>query len=277
VLGLTSGWELGEEYLAGYVVEKSLSIDNLFVFVVIVTSFAVPDHLRSRVVMMGIATALVLRCIFIALGAALIASFSISFAVFGAILIATAIQLLRRRGEAPTAHGSGIAARLAKRLPTSPEFGDGRLFTRVDGRRVATPMLLVLGAMGVTDALFALDSIPAVYGVTEHPFIVFAANAFALLGLRPLYFLVSGLVQRLVFLSDGMAAILGFIGIKLILEFAHEQTHAVPHIGTGPSLMVIVAILITTAVASLVRSRRATVHRPASLDLPRHRPSPDRA
>jgi tellurite resistance protein TerC len=256
VLGVTSGWELGGEYFAGFIVEKSLSIDNLFVFVIIVGSFAVPEQLRSRVVMLGIVAALLLRCVFIALGAALIASFAVSFAIFGAVLIVTAVQLLRRRGEPPSAHGSGIAGRLAQRLPVSGSFGDGRLMTRVDGRRVATPMLLVLAAMGVTDALFALDSIPAVYGVTDDPFVVFAANAFALLGLRPLYFLVSGLVERLVFLADGMAAILGFIGVKLILEFVHGQVPAVPHIPTGPSLLVIVVILVVTGVASLLQTRR---------------------
>jgi tellurite resistance protein TerC len=255
VLGLVGGWELGGEYVAGFVVEKSLSIDNLFVFVIIIGAFAVPDRQRSRAITWGILAALALRCAFIALGAALIASFSVTFAIFGAILILTAVQLMRHRGQAPSVHGGGIARRLGRVVPVSADFDGGRLLTRVDGRRVATPMLVVLAVMGVTDALFALDSIPAVYGVSDHPFVVFAANAFALLGMRPLYFLVSGLVQRLVYLSDGMAAILVFIGVKLILEFAHEHLSGVPEIATGPSLAVIAAILAVTAVASLVRTR----------------------
>jgi tellurite resistance protein TerC len=267
-LALTRGWGLGEEYFAGFIVEKSLSIDNLFVFVIIVGSFAVPDAQRSRAVTIGILAALALRCVFIALGAALIASFSVTFAIFGAILILTAVQMLRRHGEGPTAHGSGLAERLRRFVPITAGFDGGRLFTREDGRRAGTPMLLVLIVMGATDALFALDSIPAVYGVTEHPFIVFAANAFALLGMRPLYFLVSGLVERLVYLSQGMAAILVFIGAKLILEFLHEQLHGVPEIGTALSLLVIAAILAVTTVASLARGRRP------GAELPRAAPRP---
>lgn len=252
VLGMSGGWELGGEYFAGFIVEKSLSIDNLFVFVIIISSLAVPEQQRSRALTAGILAALAMRCVFIALGAALIASFSVTFAVFGAILIVTAVQLLRHRGHTPSAHGTGLAARLSRILPISTDYDGGRLLTQVDGRRAGTPMLVVLVVMGATDALFALDSIPAVYGLTDHPFVVFVANAFALLGMRPLYFLVSGLVARLVFLSDGMAAILVFIGVKLILEFAHQHAPGLPEIGTVTSLFVIAAILAVTAAASVL-------------------------
>jgi tellurite resistance protein TerC len=255
-LGLLAGWDLGGQYFAGYVVEKSLSIDNLFVFVIIMSRFAVPAELQPRALMIGVMLALALRTVFIALGAALIATFSFTFVIFGAVLIVTAIQLLRHRDEDPSVQDNALIELASRRLPFTDSYRDGRIVTRLDGRRVLTPLFLVLVAIGTTDVLFALDSIPAVYGVTQHAYIVFVANAFALLGLRALYFLVSGLLDRLVYLSTGLAVILLFIGAKLMLHFVHLQDHRVPEISTGVSLAVIVVVLLITTAASLIRVRR---------------------
>jgi tellurite resistance protein TerC len=235
-LGLLSGWELGGEYLAGYVVEKSLSIDNLFVFVAIFGAFAIPDAQRPRLLAGGIVAALVLRVAFIAAGAALLHAFSWSFAIFGAILLVAAVHLLRHSGQ-------------------TPRVADNRFVRALRDRGVSGARLALVTMIGA-DLLFALDSIPAVYGVTEHPFVVFAANAFALLGLRALFFLVAGLVRTLVHLPLGMAAILAFIGVKLILHAVHEQGVDVPTISTGLSLAVIVTILALTTLTSLVAARR---------------------
>src|SRR4051812_4624857 len=223
VFGLIAGWDSGAEYFAGYIVEKSLSVDNLFVFVVIMSTFAVPEEHQQRLLTFGILAALVMRAIFIALGAALISTFSFMFLVFGLLLIFTAVQLFRHRAEDPSVEDNALVAVARKRLPFTDQYQGGKLFARVGGARVATPLFLVLLSIGSTDLLFALDSIPAVFGVTEEAFIVFAANAFALLGLRALFFLVSGLLDRLVFLSTGLALILAFIGAKLILHFAHTD------------------------------------------------------
>jgi tellurite resistance protein TerC len=255
-LGLLAGWDLGEQYFAGYVVEKSLSIDNLFVFVIIMGRFAVPAELQPRALTIGVMLALALRAVFIALGAALIATFSFTFVIFGAVLIVTAIQLLRHRDEDPSVQDNALIGFASRRLPFTDSYSDGRIVTRLDGRRVLTPLFLVLVAIGTTDVLFALDSIPAVYGVTQHAYIVFVANAFALLGLRALYFLVSGLLDRLVYLSTGLAVILLFIGAKLMLHFAHLQDHRVAEISTGTSLVVIAVVLFITTIASLIRVRR---------------------
>jgi tellurite resistance protein TerC len=255
-LGLLSGWDLGAQYFAGYVVEKSLSVDNLFVFVIIMTTFAVPAEHQQRVLTIGILAALLLRAVFILLGAVLLAAFSFMFLVFGLVLIATAVQLFRHRDEDPSIDDNAVVAFARRRLPISDRYDGGRLVTSVDGRRMLTPLFLVLVAIGSVDVLFALDSIPAVFGVTDEPFIVFTANAFALLGLRALYFLVSGLLDRLVYLSTGLSLILAFIGVKLVLHYLHDQYGGVPEVATLTSLLVIVAILAVTVIASLRKSER---------------------
>jgi TerC family integral membrane protein len=253
---LAYGGEFGTEYFAGYIVEKSLSVDNLFVFVIIMTTFAVPEEHQHKVLTFGIVLALVMRAIFIALGAALLALFSFMFLLFGLLLVYTAVQLYRHRDEDPDVEDN-VMVRTARRvLPVTTEYDGGRLVTRVDGRRMVTPLVVVLLAIGSIDLLFALDSIPAVFGVTDEPFIVFAANAFALLGLRALFFLVKGLLDRLVYLSTGLALILAFIGVKLIMHWAHvDLTESVPEIPTPVSLGVIVVVLAVVTVASLVKTR----------------------
>ena len=256
VFGLIAGWESGTEYFAGYIVERSLSVDNLFVFVVIMSTFAVPAEYQQRVLTFGILAALVLRAIFIALGAALISVFSFMFLIFGLLLVVTAVQLFRHRDEDPEIEDNAIVRLTRRVVPVTDDYHGGRMVTRLAGRRVVTPLFIVFVAIGSTDILFALDSIPAVFGITEEAFIVFAANAFALMGLRPLYFLVTGLLDRLVYLSTGLAVILGFIGIKLLLHWGHEQDDTVPEIKTGTSLVVIAVILAVTIVASLLKSRR---------------------
>src|ERR1700754_5091827 len=251
------GGDYGTQYFAGYIVEKSLSVDNLFVFVVIMTTFAVPEEHQHKVLTFGIVLALIMRAIFIALGATLLTLFSFMFLVFGLLLIFTAVQLFRHRNEDPDVEDNAIVRSARRVLPITDEYVGGRLFTRVDGRRMVTPLLIVLIAIGSIDLLFALDSIPAVFGVTQEPYIVFVANAFALLGLRALYFLVKGLLDRLVYLSTGLAVILGFIGVKLILHWAHvDLSPAVPEISTPVSLAVIIGILVVVTVASLVKPRR---------------------
>lgn len=256
VLWLAAGPALGAEYFAGWVVEKSLSVDNLFVFVIIMGRFAVPVQYQQKVLLFGIAAALVMRAGFIAVGAAAIDLFSATFLLFGLLLIWTAIQLVRHRHDDPDPDDNPLLRYARRVLPTTADMGSGRLVARVDGRRVVTPLFLVFVAIGSTDLLFALDSIPAVFGVTQHPFVVFAANAFALLGLRALYFLLQGLLQRLVYLALGLAVILAFIGVKLILIFLHEDVSAaVPIVPTPVSLAAILAVLAVTAVASLLRSR----------------------
>jgi tellurite resistance protein TerC len=251
------GGEFGTQYFAGYLVEKSLSVDNLFVFVIIMTTFAVPAEHQHKVLTFGIILALVMRAIFIAVGAALLNLFTFMFLVFGALLIITAIQLFRHRDEDPDI-GDNVMIRATRRfLPITEGYEGGRLVTRLDGRHAVTPLFVVLIAIGSTDLLFALDSIPAVFGVTEEPYLVFTANAFALLGLRALYFLVSGLLDRLVYLSTGLALILAFIGVKLVLHWAHKDiSDSVPEVSTNLSLIVIGVVLAVTTVASLVKVRR---------------------
>src|SRR3954470_9343176 len=232
VFGVIAGWDFGAQYFAGYIVEKSLSVDNLFVFVVIMSTFAVPPEHQQRVLSFGILAALVMRAIFIALGAALISAFSFMFLIFGLLLIGTAVQLFRHRDQDPEVD-ENILVRLTRRvIPVTPDYHGGRMLTHVDGRRVATPLFITLIAIGSSDLLFALDSIPAVFGVTDEAFIVFAANAFALLGLRALYFLVTGLLERLVYLSTGLSLILAFIGVKLLLHYGHLQNDSIPEIET---------------------------------------------
>jgi tellurite resistance protein TerC len=254
--GAVAGWRYGAQYFAGYVVEKSLSVDNLFVFVVIMTTFAVPAEFQQRILTFGIFVALILRGIFIALGAVLISTFSFMFAVFGVLLVFTAVQLFRHREQDADVEDNAIVRAARRVIPISDTFAQGRMITRVEGRRVATPLFIVFVAISSTDLLFALDSIPAVFGVTREAFIVFSANAFALLGLRALYFLVTGLLDRLVYLSTGLSLILGFIGVKLLLHYGHLQDDSIPEVETSTSLAVIVAILAVTVVASLIKARR---------------------
>ena len=254
---ITYGGQFGTEYFTGYLVEKSLSVDNLFVFVVIMTTFAVPEKHQHKVLTFGIVLALIMRAIFIAVGAALLSAFSVVFLLFGLLLIFTAVQLFRHRDEDPDVEDNAVVKGARRLLPITDDYVDGRLTTRVDGRRMFTPLFLVLLAIGSIDLLFALDSIPAVFGVTSEAFIVFTANAFALLGLRALFFLVQGLLDRLVYLSTGLAVILAFIGVKLVLHWLHVDVSAtVPEIPTLVSLGVILAILAVVVVASLVKTRK---------------------
>ncbi|MGW6442994.1 TerC family protein [Lentzea sp. NPDC055074] len=250
------GGEFGTEYFAGYIVEKSLSVDNLFVFVIIMTTFLVPEEHQHKVLTFGIVLALVMRGIFIAVGATLLSLFSFMFLLFGLLLIFTAVQLFRHRNEDPDVENNVVVKTARKLLPVTDDYVGGKIFTRIDGKRLATPLFVVLVAIGGVDLLFALDSIPAVFGVTEEPYIVFTANAFALLGLRALFFLVKGLLDRLVYLSAGLAVILAFIGVKLILHWAHvDISESVPEIPTPLSLGVIIGILAVVTAASLVKTR----------------------
>ncbi|HET7013158.1 MAG TPA: TerC family protein [Streptosporangiaceae bacterium] len=256
VIATQAGRGYGTQYFAGYLVEYSLSLDNLFVFVIIMATFAVPREYQQRVLIFGIITALGLRAVFIALGATLLSLFSFVFLIFGLLLIWTAVRLYRHRHEDPDM-GNNPLVRVSRRvLPVSDTYDGSRLISRAGGRRVVTPLFIVFITIGGTDMLFALDSIPAVFGVTRETYIVFTANAFALMGLRPLFFLVTGLLDRLVYLSSGLALILAFIGVKLILHWGHGLDPRVPEISTPVSLAVIAVILAAVTVASLVRSRR---------------------
>jgi tellurite resistance protein TerC len=258
------GTSSGAEYFAGFITEKALSVDNLFVFLVIMTSFGVPREDQQKVLLFGIAFALIARTVFILLGAALITTFAWVFYFFGLILLITAGNMLRPEGTYEKS-ADNIMIRTAQRLFHTTDYYDGdRLFTVQEGKRALTPMLLVMVAIAGTDILFALDSIPAIFGLTQDVFIVFTANAFALLGLRQLYFLIDGLLNRLIFLSYGLALILGFIGVKLMLHALHENT--VPFINdgnpvpvvefdTGLSLTVIITVLGVTVLASLLSPR----------------------
>lgn len=250
------GSQLGSEYFAAYLVEKSLSVDNLFVFIIILAQFAVPNNLHQRVLLVGVALALVLRAIFIAIGAAALAAFSFTFVIFGAILIWTGIQLMRHRNEDPDPQDNFMVRMVRKKVAISDHYDGTKLFTVEYGRKIATPLLLVMFAIGSTDLLFALDSIPATFGVTQVPYLVFAANAFALLGLRALYFLLKGLLDKLVYLSLGLSIILIFIGFKLILTFAHEMNTDIPKISTNVSLLFIGVVLIAVVIGSAIKVRR---------------------
>jgi TerC family integral membrane protein len=255
------GSERGVEYLTGYLVEKSLSVDNLFVFMLLLAAFAVPRELQQRVLLYGIVGALVLRAIFIALGAAALAAFDWMFLVFGLVLVATAVKILR---DALTGHDHDVdvdtmrSVRLVRRFfPVTESYDGPRLFSKVDGKRALTPLALVVTAVFATDIVFAVDSVPAVYGITGDPFLVFATNAFALLGLRALYFVLEGALSKLAHLGYGLAAILAFIGGKLALHWAHMQWPQVPEIPTLWSLVVILVVLAVTTVTSLAADRRS--------------------
>jgi tellurite resistance protein TerC len=254
------GSERGLEYLTGYVVEKSLSVDNLFVFLLLLGAFAVPRELQQRVLLFGIIGALLLRGVFIALGAAALSAFDFVFVVFGLILLVTGIKIFRdalKGVDHAVDVDSMRSVRLARKLmPVTEEYRGAALLTRVDGRRALTPLALVVLAVLATDVVFAVDSVPAVYGITGDPFLVFATNAFALLGLRALYFVLEGALGKLSHLGFGLAAILAFIGIKLGLHWAHLQWPDVPEIPTVTSMLVIVAILTVTVTTSLLADRR---------------------
>jgi len=252
----TSGSQFGTEYFAAYLVEKSLSVDNLFVFIIILAQFKVPSIYHQRVLMFGVLLALALRAIFIAVGAAALAAFSFTFVIFGAILIWTGVGLFKHWDEDPTPEDNALVKLIRRRIAMTDEFDGPKIFTKVNGKRIATPMFLVMIAIGSTDLLFALDSIPATFGVTQEPFLVFAANAFALLGLRALYFLLKGLLDKLIYLSLGLSFILMFIGVKLIMTYLHEVWYDVPKIPIAVSLSVIALILVVSTVASLIKSKR---------------------
>ncbi|MBU6311707.1 MAG: TerC family protein [Actinomycetales bacterium] len=245
------------QFMAGYITEYSLSVDNLFVFLVIMSAFAVPPEHRHRVLLVGIVIALVLRGILIIVGAEAISRFAATFFLFGALLIYTAIKVWRSHDDEPDPEGNALVRAVEKRVPTTREYHGTRLTVKIDGRRHVTPMLLVMLAIGTTDLLFAIDSIPAVFGLTREAYIVFTANAFALMGLRQLFFLLHGLFDKLVYLNKGLAVILVFIGVKLILEALGETTDlAVPHISIVVSLGVIIGVLAVTTIASLIAVRR---------------------
>jgi tellurite resistance protein TerC len=271
-----AGGESGGEYFAGYITEKSLSVDNLFVFVLIMSSFAVPRELQQKVLLFGITFALVLRTVFILIGAAAISNFSWVFYLFGAILIYTAVVQARSGGHSGEEEfrENAVLRLTRKLLPTTEEYHGDRMVTKLDGRRHVTPLAIALVAIGSADVLFAVDSIPAIFGLTQDTYLVFAANAFSLLGLRQLYFLIDGLLDRLVYLAYGLAVILGFIGFKLVVHALHENelpfvnggehVTAIPEVPTWLSLAVIVVTLAVTTVASLAEDRRERTRREVS-------------
>ncbi|MFF4043302.1 TerC/Alx family metal homeostasis membrane protein [Streptomyces sp. NPDC001816] len=247
------------EFFAGFITEKSLSVDNLFVFVLIMAKFAVPSQYQQRVLLVGVLIALVLRAVFIAAGAAIIASFSWVFYLFGAFLIWTAwklIQEARAEEEDEAYEENGLLKAAERRFGVADRYHSTKLWIQENGKRVMTPMLVVVLAIGTTDVLFAMDSIPAIFGLTQDPYIVFTANAFALMGLRQLYFLIGGLLKKLVHLSYGLSVILGFIGVKLVLHALHESGVHVPEISIPVSLGVICAVLVVTTITSLMATRK---------------------
>jgi tellurite resistance protein TerC len=260
------GARFGGEYLAGFITEKSLSVDNLFVFLVIFTKFAVPRRLQSQALLIGIVLALILRGIFIAAGAAAIEQFSWVFYIFGFFLLYTAALLiwdtLKAGSHDEKVPGGKATAFIKRHFPTVDEYHGAKLTIVQNGKRFITPLLLVMIAIGMTDLLFALDSIPAVYGLTNEPYIVFMANAFALMGLRQLYFLLSGLMERLKYLGVGLAIILAWIGVKLVIHALHknelpflnngEPIKAIPEISTDLSLGFILLTLVVTTIVSLI-------------------------
>ena len=256
-----TGSEFGGQFIAGWVTEYSLSIDNLFVFIIIMARFSVPRKYQQEVLMVGIIIALVLRGIFILLGAALISNFSWIFYIFGAFLLWTAYHQAKDSGEEEEDKENRLITKLRGVLPVSEHFDGNKIRTAVNGKKVFTPMLIVFITIGLTDLLFAVDSIPAIFGLTQSPFIVFTANLFALMGLRQLYFLLGGLMTRLVFLKHALSIILAFIGVKLILHAMHENElpfinggqhiEWAPVIPTFASLGFIVATIVVAVIASL--------------------------
>ncbi len=273
VFGLLIVWfyggDYGGQYFAGYITEKSLSVDNLFVFVLIMASFGVPRELQQKVLLFGITFALVLRTVFIVVGAAAIENFSWVFYLFGAILLYTAWVQARSGGhdaEEEDYKENGVLRLVRRVVPTTSEYHSDRMTVKLDGKRFITPLAIALIAIGTADIIFAVDSIPAIFGLTQESYLVFAANAFSLLGLRQLFFLIDGLLDRLVYLAYGLAVILGFIGAKLVIHALHtnelpfinggEHVTLIPEIPTWLSLTVILLTLIVTTVASLAKSKR---------------------
>ncbi|MFJ7082448.1 TerC family protein [Streptomyces griseus] len=247
------------EFFAGFITEKSLSVDNLFVFVLIMAKFSVPSHLQQRVLLIGVLIALVLRAIFIAAGAAVIANFSWVFYIFGAFLIYTAwklIQEARADEDEDDWEENRLLKKIEHRFGVADQYHGTKLFIQKNGKRILTPLMVVMLAIGMTDVLFALDSIPAIFGLTQDPYIVFTANAFALMGLRQLYFLIGGLLKKLVHLSYGLSVILGFIGVKLVLHAMHESGVNTPEISIPFSLSVIGGVLVITTITSLIASKK---------------------
>jgi tellurite resistance protein TerC len=266
---VVSGSQYGTEFFAGWLTEYSLSVDNLLIFLIIMTKLAVPRQLQQSALLVGIVLALVLRGIFIAVGAAAINTFSWVFYLFGAFLVYTAIKLAREGADddAAAEYQEGRAVRWLRRtVPSTDSYDGSRLIVKRNGKKLMTPMAIVIVALGTTDLLFALDSIPAIYGLTKEPYLVLTANLFALMGLRQLYFLIGGLLKRLIYLSFGLAVLLGFIGVKLVLHALHENSlpfvngghgvHWAPDIPIWLSLVVIVGVLAVTTVASLLKSAR---------------------
>jgi len=264
-IGVFSTAAKAKQFFAGYLTEYSLSVDNLFVFIVVIAAFRVPKIHEHRVVLVGVLGSLVLRGALIAAGAAVVARFEWVFYLFGVFLIITAARLAVQK-EAEQPEEPGILRILRRVLPVTADYNGGASFVRIEGRRRVTPLFVVMAALAVVNVLFAFDSIPAIFGLTKDAYIVFAANAFALMGLRQLYFMVGGLLTRLVYLSRGLAIVLAFIGVKLIME-ALESSHVdgVPHISTELSLAVIVLVLVATTLASLLKTR----HRPG-IGVPAH-------
>src|SRR3954465_15328513 len=266
LLAFTNG-TFATQFYAGWLTEYSLSVDNLFVFVIIMARFRVPRHLQQEALMVGIIIALVLRGLFILAGAAVIERFVWVFYLFGIFLIYTAINLVRHRDESDDYEENAFIRRMRKVLPMTQDFHGSKIRVTEGGKKLWTPMIVVFLALGTTDLLFALDSIPAIFGLTREPFIVFTANVFALMGLRQLYFLLGGPLTRLVYLSLGLSVILAFIGVKLVLEAVHENSlpfiyggepvHAVPSIPIWLSLPVILGVLVVATVASLIKTRGA--------------------
>ncbi|RKT36002.1 tellurite resistance protein TerC [Microbacterium sp. AG1240] len=264
VIGAVWGWDFGGEYYAGYLTEKALSIDNLFVFLLIMTGFAVPKKYQQKVLMIGIVIALIMRGAFIAVGAALIDNFSWIFYLFGALLLFLAYRQAFSHGESDPANGKFMRF-VRRHLAVTEEYHGDKLTVKLDGKRFVTPMLLTIVAIGFIDLVFAVDSIPAIYGLTNEAYIVFTANAFALMGLRQLYFLIGGLLERLVYLAQGLAVILAFIGVKLVFHALHvnelpfinggEPLLWVPEIPIWFSLLFIGATIAVATVASLAKTR----------------------
>ena len=264
-IGFVAGWDFGGEYFAGYLTEKALSIDNLFVFLIVMTGFAVPKQFQQKVLMIGIIIALIMRGAFIAVGAALIENYSWIFYIFGALLLVLAYRQAFDSHESDPANGRVV--KFARRIfPITDDYHDDRISVKIDGKRFFTPMLLTIVAIGFIDLIFAVDSIPAIYGLTNEAYIVFTANAFALMGLRQLYFLIGALLERLVYLTQGLAVILGFIGVKLVLHALH--VNELPFVNGGrtvewapeiPIWFSLTFIGLTIAVATVLSLRKTRI------------------
>ncbi|HEX3816280.1 MAG TPA: TerC family protein [Mycobacteriales bacterium] len=271
-IGVFSTGLRAKQFFAGYVTEYSLSVDNLFVFIVIIAAFRVPKIHEHKVVLVGVLGSLVLRGALIAAGAAVVSRFEWVFYIFGAFLIVTAARLAAQRDDEDEYHELGVLRVLRRVLPVTEHYHGGASFVRLKGKRYVTPLFVVMAALAVTNVLFAFDSIPAIFGLTKNAFIVFTANAFALMGLRQLYFMVGGLLTRLVYLSRGLAVVLGFIGVKLIMEaLVSSGVPGVPEISIEVSLGVIVAVLAITTVASLLKTRHDGADSDQKPDPAKHR------